>query len=393
MDLSADPSRLQIPILADARLLVGGTGVSTYARALAAALPLLTDRPLLLNATTTTNRVIRWVDGIRPGTRRLVNDGAGSLSAPDVFRNAHTHFSTWGRLLRLSSDLPPGIVHWTYPVPMVIDGWVNLYTVHDAIPLEAPELTSIDPRRHRAVLECIQQEAAALVTVSDSARASILATLECPPDTVINAYQAVAVTDTPRLPIPSMLRHKGYLLAVGSIEPRKNITDLLASYRASGTTLPLVLAGPAGWQAEPILEAIAATPGAVRLPYQSRAQLLGLIEGARALLFPSLAEGFGLPVIEAMALGTAVMTSGMGALAEVAGGAALLIDPRDQGSMAAAIAQVSRDDAMIAALSSAGLIRAEAFTAERFVDRLRSLYNDALLSPRARGRVTISLLK
>ncbi|WP_147454369.1 glycosyltransferase family 1 protein [Sphingomonas sp. PP-F2F-G114-C0414] len=377
---------MPIPILTDARSLNGGTGVSTYARGLAAALPHLTDQPLLLKASTTNNRAVRWLNAVSPRTRPLVYDAMGSLSARDVFRNAHVHFSTWGRLLRLSSDLPPGIAHWTYPVPLVLDGWINLYTVHDAIPLDAPELTSIDPRRHRAVLDRIQQEAARLVTVSDSARVSIVTALGCAPDFVVNAGQAVDVTDTPRMPIPAALRRKGYLLVVGSIEPRKNVAKLLAGYRASGTTLPLVLAGPDGWQAEPILREIRATPGAVRLPYQTRGELLGLIEGARALLFPSLAEGFGLPVIEAMALGTAVMTSELGALAEVAGGAARLVNPHDITSMAAAIEELSRNDAMIDALGSAGLVRADAFTANRFVEGLRSLYVDALRGTRPQGR-------
>lgn len=388
--MPVDTARLPIPILTDARSLNGGTGVSTYARGLAAALPHLTDQPLLLKASTTTNGAVRWLNAVSPRTRPLVYDAMGSLSARDVFRNAHVHFSTWGRLLRLSSDLPPGIVHWTYPVPLVLDGWINLYTVHDAIPLDAPELTSIDPRRHRAVLDRIQQEAARLVTVSNSARVSIVTALGCAPDLVVNAGQAVAVTDTPRMPIPAALRRKGYLLVVGSIEPRKNVAKLLAGYRASGTTLPLVLAGPDGWQAEPILREIHDTPGAVRLPYQSRGELLGLIEGARALLFPSLAEGFGLPVIEAMALGTAVMTSELGALAEVAGGAALLVNPHDIAAMAAAIEELSRNDAMIAALGKVGLIRADAFTAERFVDGLHSLYVDALRRPWPQGRGRIS---
>ncbi len=390
MEPPAAPARLPVPILTDARMLVGGTGVSTYARGLAAALPALTDQPLLLNARTTANSAIRWLDAVRPGTRPLARDGAAALSARDVFRSAHIHFSTWGRLLRLSSDLPPGIVHWTYPVPLVLDGWINLYTVHDAIPLESPELTPIDPRRHRAVLDRILPEAARLVTVSDSARSSILATLGCAPDTVVNAGQAVTVTDEPRTPIPTELRQKGYLLVVGSIEPRKNIADLLAAYRASGTPLPLVLAGPDGWQAEPILQAIATTPGAIRLPYQTRAQLLGLIAGARALLFPSLAEGFGLPVIEAMALGTATMTSDTGALAEVSGGAALLVDPRDTAAMAAAIARLGQDDALVATLGTAGVARAPAFSADRFVDRLRGLYADALHSHRPQGKARTS---
>lgn len=360
--------------------------MSTYARGLAAALPELTAKPYLVRARQIDNRVVRWIEAVRPGARMLHQERAAgdipALTGRDLFRNAHVHFSTWGRLYRLRSDLPPGIVHWTYPVPVVIEGWINLYTVHDAIPLERPELTPIRAARYRMVLQQIQQEAARIVTVSQSARDAIVRALECDPALIIDAGQSVDVAQEPRAPLPGGLQRKAYLLFVGSVEPRKNLPRLLAAYRRSGTELPLVIVGPDGWRSDPILREIRKTPGAIRLSYLTRAEILGLVDGARALLFPSLAEGFGLPVIEAMAVGTAVMTSNEGALAEIAGGAAALVDPLDEQAMATTIARLSGDDALVAALSASGLVRAALFTRERFVNRLRDVYADALRNPR-----------
>lgn len=368
-----------MPIATDARLLIGGTGVSTYARGLAGALPQITTQPLLVEARATASPILRWLEAVRPGARRLVYDQHGrAIVGRDVFRYAHLHFSTWGRLYRLTTDLPAGIVHWSYPVPMRVEGWINLYTVHDAIPIEHPDLTPIRARRHRAVHARLLGAGARLVTVSESARASIIEALGCEPTRVVNAGQAVDCRSEKMAPIPPPLQRYGYFIVVGTIEPRKNIVALLAAYRRSGTRLPLVLVGPDGWQAGPILQAIADTPGAIRLPYQTRAQVLGLIEAARALLFPSLAEGFGLPLAEAMALGTAVMTSNRGALAEIAGGAAALVDPGDEAQMAETIARLARDDALVAALAASGTMRATAFTGAIFVHRLRDIYVDAL---------------
>jgi glycosyltransferase involved in cell wall biosynthesis len=108
--------------------------------------------------------------------------------------------------------------------------------------------------------------------------------------------------------------------------------------------------------------------------------LLGLIANARALLFPSLAEGFGLPVVEAMALGTPVLTSDRGALAEIAGGAALTVDPTRVDAMAAALARLVSDDALVRALVDRGRVRAATFSTDRFVARLAAVYGNALRS-------------
>jgi glycosyltransferase involved in cell wall biosynthesis len=261
---------------------------------------------------------------------------------------------------------------------MVMKGWINFYTVHDVIPLIHPDLTPIDASRHRAVLRAITERAHRLVTVSDSAHDDIVSALGCDPKMVINCGETVDISGAKTSCERRGLIRNGYFLHCGSIEPRKNLSALLAAYRASGLTMPLVLVGPDGWRASPILGQIRQTPGALRFPYLDRADLLGLIEGARGLLMPSLAEGFGLPVAEAMALGVPVLTSDRGALAEVAGGAALLVDPEDVMAIAASLGRLAADAGLVQRLATLGRKRARTFSSEAFAGRLADAYRSAI---------------
>ena len=108
----------------------------------------------------------------------------------------------------------------------------------------------------------------------------------------------------------------------------------------------------------------------------------GVIAGARALLFPSLAEGFGLPIAEAMALGTPVMTSTGGATEEVARSAALLVDPLSLDAMARAIARLDNDAALRTSLAAAGRERARDFSLESFAERLQALHEGLIVKER-----------
>jgi len=379
----------------DARMLVstGGTGVSSYARQLLQAHAaisqdhsLLSDRALPDRpASAPFGRAGRWLRALLPGPRNAhVRKGAAEqdwLVSPDVFRIAQVYFDVHRRPLKVRLPGPPGIMHWTYPVPLTAIGWHNLYTVHDVIPLRRPDLTHIDGRRYRRMLTRLGECAARFIAVSETARDEIIHVTACRPDFVIDCSLAVDPTPADPAMLPEGLAPRNFLLVCGTVEKRKNVARALDAYRRSKVSMPLVIAGPEGWGAADIAPLLAATPGAIRLPYLERPALRALIGHARALVMPSLAEGFGLPVAEAMALGTPVLTSNQGALAETAGGAALTVNPEDTPRLSAALRRLADDDALCAELAAAGRRNADRFTTARFAERLTRAYAAVMAEP------------
>ncbi|MXV36055.1 MULTISPECIES: glycosyltransferase family 1 protein [unclassified Saccharibacter] len=172
-----------------------------------------------------------------------------------------------------------------------------------------------------------------------------------------------------------------YYLFFGQLEPKKNIGRLLEAFLASPAKRPLVLVGSHGWKQDEELRLLpkALESGrVVHIPYLPEEELLALIRQTRAVLFPSIAEGFGLPVFEAFSQGTAVLTSKRGALGEVAGDAALLVEPYDVSSIRDGIMILDQDDALCSRLQKRGLERCEYFNIERYQGRLRHFYHDVL---------------
>lgn len=157
-----------------------------------------------------------------------------------------------------------------------------------------------------------------------------------------------------------------YLLFIGTLQPRKNLVRLIRAYAASDVPQQLVLAGKTGWLAQPILDEISRLPPSVaeriRLPgFVADADKTALISGATALLYPSLYEGFGFPVLEAQACGTAVLCANSSSLPEVAGDAALMVDPLDTAALTTAIQRISTDSDLRHELVPKGLVNAERF--------------------------------
>ncbi|WP_169715643.1 glycosyltransferase family 4 protein [Sphingomonas mucosissima] len=302
-------------------------------------------------------------------SRLLLARDARRLYAPDVYRLAQARFSATGQLLILDAPGPPGIMHWTYPIPAWIRGWVNFYTIHDAIPMLGPELSGVAPDPLQRRIMAIGAVADRFLTVSDAARDQILSAFRLHPSSMANCGAAITALAPGDGHLPGNLRTGEYYLFCGLGEPRKNLPRLIAAWRASGTPFPLVLTGPDHDPAQ-------REPGLIILPYQERQALIDLMRHARALLFPSLGEGFGLPVVEAMALGTPVLTANNGALAEVANGSALLVDPLDEEAIARGIGRLDHEDELRATLASLGRDRSRAFTVDRFGARLRQLHNE-----------------
>jgi alpha-1,3-rhamnosyl/mannosyltransferase len=161
-----------------------------------------------------------------------------------------------------------------------------------------------------------------------------------------------------------------YVLITGTLEPRKNLPRLIAAFAALPPDLrdryELVLAGPRGWDLADTDASIARHRELVRtLGYVDEADLPGLYAGAELFCYPSLQEGFGLPILEAMGSGTAVLTSDVSSMPEVAGDAACLVDPLDTEAIRAALEELLRDDALRADLARRGRERAARFSWER----------------------------
>lgn len=151
----------------------------------------------------------------------------------------------------------------------------------------------------------------------------------------------------------SMGLNRPYLLFLSTLQPRKNVARLLEAFARLAEDpsweLDLALAGQAGWLSGPIMQQAQLSPAAPRihvLGYVDEKEAATLYDGARAFCYPSLHEGFGLPVLEAQAAGVPVMTSNRSSLPEVAGDAALLVDPEDTEAIAAAMRRISEDEAL-----------------------------------------------
>jgi glycosyltransferase involved in cell wall biosynthesis len=168
-------------------------------------------------------------------------------------------------------------------------------------------------------------------------------------------------------PLPEGLSPGCFLLAVGTIEPRKNYPRLLQAYRRlkdRGLSAPLVVAGKVGWAYGRALDDLRDEPGVRLLGHVDDPTLRALYRSASALAFPSLYEGFGLPLLEAFAEGLPAVVGASGGLPELAGEAALLVDPLDHHAIADALERALTDQELRARLSTAGRERAAAYTWE-----------------------------
>jgi glycosyltransferase involved in cell wall biosynthesis len=176
-----------------------------------------------------------------------------------------------------------------------------------------------------------------------------------------------------------------YVLWVGTLEPRKNLPVLVEAFRAvvAAADLPhrLVLVGPQGWldEADAVRDDARELGDHIHFTGPVRAdRLVALYRGADLLAFPSLHEGFGLPILEAMAQSTAVLCSDIPVLREVAGDAAEFVPPRDVAHWGDALVTLLRDDAARSRLAARGRARAAQFTWERCADRTRAVYRELL---------------
>jgi glycosyltransferase involved in cell wall biosynthesis len=329
------------------------------------------------------------------GLSARIPAAAQLYNLPAVYSTAHTLAGLTARGLVL--ERLPGIevFHRTSAVPMRMRGAANVVTVHDVIPLTLPHSTVINLKHYRRIMQAALKGADALFVISEHSRRDLLAFFDVPPERVVVTYQAVSVPPSLRaidgdelarqLKANFDLAPGGYFLFYGAIEPKKNVMRILDAHAMARSDLPLVIAGRNGWLYQQELRRIRAlvrdpkrAGRTRRLEYLPFQQLMLLLKGARALVFPSLYEGFGLPVLEAMQMGVPVITSNTTSLPEVAGDAALLVDPGDARQIADAMDRLAGDDALCADLARRGTAQAARFTPELYLQRLEQGYRLAL---------------
>jgi len=286
------------------------------------------------------------------------------------------------------------LLHATdFTLPPTLPGTRTLLTVHDLSFVRVPETASPPLKAYLdAVVPRSVRRAGHVLADSEATRDDLIALYDTPPGKITVLWSGVdarfaPVTDTTVLRAVRERYHLPdgpFLLSVGTVQPRKNyarLIEALARLRQETHDLGLVIAGGKGWLEDPIyaaLDQFGLREAVVFTGFADDADLPALYSLARAVALPSLYEGFGLPVLEAMACGTPVVTSNLSSLPEVAGDAALLVNPLDVDELTDALQRLVSDEPLRAALRERGLARAATFTWERAARQLRDVYSQML---------------
>jgi glycosyltransferase involved in cell wall biosynthesis len=278
----------------------------------------------------------------------------------------------------------------------------TVFTLHDLTILSHPEChTAANRARTLTAIAQALSRGATVLAVSEATRLEAERLLdlnvdrvEMAPPMVSSCFSTVGGGEDDAI-LDRLGVERPFVLAVGGLEPRKNLGRLLDAWDLLPKTLRerhrLVMVTSAGWLETRLRRRLAQldrSGDVVELGGLEGTELAALYRGTRALVFPSLAEGFGLPVAEAMACGTPVITSDRSSMPEVAGAAAVLVDPEDTAAVADGVERVLTDDELRRDLRERGPERAARFSAEAVVPRLLAVYSravqrsDASRSPR-----------
>ncbi len=362
-------------------LSVPPTGIGTYVReSLAAAARLRPEHrfvALSVGGRNETVRLAQHLDGLPARVQRRHLRLRGAVA----WRRA-LNASPLPLLERLAGPVDAFVgSEWLYPRQR---RGVRVAVVHDLIPLRFPEWTTAATRRMHLRKLADVRRADAVVTNSAATARDVHERLGVPAERLHVARPGVAGAFRTAVPAgPGPAGGRPYLLAVGTLEPRKNLATLLEAYGLLRPELPelaLVLVGAEGWGGDPVAERAAALgigDGLVRTGYLPQSELPAIMAGARAFCWPTLFEGFGMPIAEALAAGVPVVCSDDPSVDEAAGPAAWRVPARDPEALAAAIRHAVADEAERARRIELGRAHAAALTWEAcatvFVETIEGL--------------------
>ena len=352
----------------DVTALVGPTtGVGQVVRQIASRLPAVPGLHL-------TGVLVSWRG--RNQLSQVIPDGWELRPLALPARAAHLAWRRFDRPRLTGFDLVHGP---NYVVPPA-EGAARLVTVHDLTAWRYPELVDHHSRTFPQHLARAVADGADVHAVSDHVGRELEHDLGIDPErihVVANGLEPGLEGDPDR----GRARIGGpYVLAIGTIEPRKDYVTLVRAMAAIWPIFPdlrLVIAGPSGWGRRELDETIADLGVADRidlLGYVDERTKADLLAGAEVVAYPSLYEGFGLPVLEAMQAGVPVVSTRVGAIPEVAGRAAILVEPRDPSALAGALLSALEDDELRANLARAGRRRASRYSWDATVNGLVDVY-------------------
>jgi len=276
-----------------------------------------------------------------------------------------------------------------FTLPPVTPGTKTLLTVHDLSFVRAPETASPNLRKYlNIVVPRSVHRADHILADSQATKDDLIALYNVPPEKVTvllsgvsERFARTSVYEIQDVRKKYNIGDAPYVLSVGTVQPRKNYERLiraLAQLPSSCDKFKLVIAGGQGWLQDPIHQAV------TELKLEDRVQFLGfaddadlpaLYSGATVLAYPSLYEGFGLPILEAFRCHIPVLTSANSSLSEVSGDAAVIVDPYSVESIRDGLESILTDGALRASLVKRGVIQAIPFTWERAARELRSIYD------------------
>lgn len=323
------------------------------------------------------DREDRQLEGLE-GVPAVVAHGGGRLAKV-----------TWPNLQLPEAGQRAGLdlVHVTTPYGSFRrTGFKKIVTICDVTPLLFPEAHGkMNVWHHRYILPLILRQADHIITISEASKRDIVRLYRIAEEKIsVTLLAADRRFGQSASPPEEMIPERPYILNVGTLEPRKNLPCLLRAFalaRRKGLPHRLVVTGASGWGASPLarlIDELELHADVTFTGFIGDDELPGLYAGADFFVYPSLYEGFGLPVLEAMASGTPVITSNVSSLPEVAGTAALLIDPRSHEEISSAMLRLASDVELRNSMREQVRIQAARFSWERTADETWSVYKKVL---------------
>lgn len=367
----------------DARLLRNTTGIGRYTRSLVLE---YTQREEFQN-----DQFVLFADAPLYPEQQPIPDNVEVVISGCQHRILWTNWYLPPLLQRRKIDVYHGVCNFELPIRKVCR---YVVTIHDLVPLFFPELV---PKKHLLFFRLFMKRAAhtadLIITDSEHSKKDIIQHLNVPEEkirVIYLGYQQQYHRIQAQQKISEILARyricQPYLLFVGVIEPKKNLERLVEAYRLlqKDAAIPkdtqLVIAGGEGWFSERLYQKVKdckldqhiVFPG-----YIPDEHLPALYSGAELFVFPSLYEGFGLPVLEAMSYGTPVVTSNVSSLPEIAGDAGFLIDPGEPKAIAQGITTVLSDDLLRRQMREQGYRQAQKFSWVRTAQATYQVYQEA----------------